>query len=150
MKLGLVFSDLGNSQDSFMGISYANTLCQTNLIRDVTLFFCECVPPIIKPLVACINIDRVFQFDGTLVVTTLQMASLIAGCNANKILYLYDLEWLRGKGNYISNLNLLKNCGFRVIARSEEHAKVINNYANIEVEVIENFDLIKMLGLDNG
>jgi len=145
MKVGVVLNDLGASQSAFMAISFANTLLVNNLLTDITLFFCTNVPVVTRPMVAAINVDKIHQFKGLLVATDLYTASLVAKTNADKALYLWDLEWLRDRGSYIANVTLLKNSGFKLFARSEYHAKAIENYCGVVPTVLPQFNLLEMV-----
>ncbi len=44
------------------------------------------------------------------------------------LLYLYDLEWLRGKTDYVRNLSILRQ--IPLATRSEEYSKLAENYTN--------------------
>ncbi len=140
MRLGIVLNNLGSSQQAFMAISYINTLLHNKFIKDATLFYCENVASVIKPLCMSTSVDKVFQFDGTLITTNLYTYSLVRTAKGRKVLYLWDLEWLRGNGNYIANNELLNEVEI-LICRSDSHAKCIENYCNRKPIVIPNFNL---------
>lgn len=150
MRVGIVLNNLGVNQQAFMAISYANTLIKNNIINDISLFYCDNSPFVIKSVAAAFNVDKAYQFDGLLITNDIYTASLIHSTNARKILYLWDLEWLRGKGSYISNLNILKNKDYTIMCRSPYHAKVIENYCGVKPIIVPNFNIPMMLEKLNG
>ena len=65
----------------------------------------------------------------------------------NKIIfYVWDLEWIRpGKNIYLYNYGAFQRAN-KVIARSQAHAKAIENYSNRKVDsVIEEFSVSEII-----
>ena len=145
MRTGIMLPNLGQSQAAFFAISYANTLIASKSYSDFSLFICDTVAPVAKPLCIVTSIDRIHGFDGLLIATNLYLASLLVNVTTQrKVLYLWDLEWLRDEhqGNYLENLKILQNPELILVARSESHAAVIENYCNRKVDaVVPNFNL---------
>lgn len=126
---------------AFMAISYVNTLIHNNIFNDITLFYCRNSSVVTKPLCMATSVDKIFQFDGLLISTDLLTASIIKKCKSKKILYLWDLEWLRGKGNYFANVEILTDLNLELICRSKSHFDAIKNYCGKDANIIPNFNL---------
>lgn len=79
-------------------------------------------------------------FDGIMIATCLKTAEVLnkINTNAQKYLYLQDLEWLRAPMQYENNLELIKN--FRLLSRSTSHSMNIKNYCNMHSTILENWN----------
>lgn len=141
MKVGVVLPDLGNCQQVFMAINYINTMIFNKIFTDFTLFYCRNVAVVTKPLCATICVDKVFQFDGLLVATDLYTLSLIKNVKSKKVLYLWDLEWIRGNGDYFGNNELLNDPNLILVCRTTFHSTAIKNYCGRDAKIIANFNL---------
>jgi hypothetical protein len=90
------------------------------------------------------NITETVHFKGRLIATTLFSASYILS-NLNyteKIFYIYELEWLKGRRDFLENLKTYRNQDIKLYTRSEEYSKLIGNYCNRKVEVKEIKELV--------
>lgn len=81
--------------------------------------------------------------NGTLIATSIESAALIKNIpnGKRKLLYMWNLEFMWAKGDYIENLDSLK--GVEIITRSESYSNIINNYLNVKPRVLD-FDLEKI------
>lgn len=52
-------------------------------------------------------------------------------------LLLWDIEWLHGNNNYMNNLYTLQHPRITVLARSPEYKDIIDQYANLNVEIYD-------------
>lgn len=86
-------------------------------------------------------------FDGIMIATCLKTAEVLdkINTNAQKYLYLQDLEWLRTPMQYENNLQLLKK--FKILSRSESHQDNIANYCNMDSIILKNWDYETLKGL---
>ena len=117
-------------------------------LYDFFVFFKNVIQPAIRPHCACLNSNEIWSFDGILITTNLDSALTATNAvnNAENILYLWDLEWLRGNKDYLYNINILRKPNLKVMARSESHAKAIENYANIKVSrVVTDANILGMI-----
>lgn len=91
---------------------------------------------------------------GPLIATSLETLNVLINLNirAPKFFYCWDLEWLRNsKFSYSDNMGSFTNEYISIIARSESHAKCIENYSNKKVShIIENWEYDKIRGLCDG
>jgi len=73
--------------------------------------------------------------------------------NADKYLYLWDIEWLDRVINHRVACDILRNDRLKIIARSESHAKIIENYCNVKpIGVVDDWNrnqLKELLELQN-
>lgn len=73
--------------------------------------------------------------NGVMVATDIESAKFALKLPVKNVLfYIWDLEWLRNTGSYIENLKVFQNINLKLVARSEEHASIIKNYCNRNVE----------------
>jgi hypothetical protein len=65
---------------------------------------------------------------------------------SRKLFYMYDLEWLRGnQRSYDALYNIYQNKDFDFIARSETHAKLIENCLNRKpIGIIPQLDIMSI------
>jgi hypothetical protein len=87
---------------------------------------------------------------GPAVATSIETLKILHNLNikARKFFYCWDLEWLRNPQNYSDNIGLFRNEYISIVARSESHARCIENYTNKKVShIIEdwNYEEVKEL-----
>jgi hypothetical protein len=80
------------------------------------------------------------SFKGTIITTTLDTTLMTLARNTRKdnrvVFYVWDLEWMRPqKNNYQYNQNIFYRV-HKIVSRSTNHAKAIENYANRKVDLI--------------
>ena len=140
MNIGIVVPHLGAAQISFYAIKEVNRLIEEKYTDDLTLFFEHLVPSIIPPKCAVMCVNEIMSFKGTLITTTLDTTTLALARNTRKdnriIFYVWDLEWMRPqKNNYLANYSIFHQA-HKLVARSANHAKAIENYTNRKVNTI--------------
>lgn len=147
--VGVLVDNIGLSQQTFYMVNHINMLCKTSNEFDFVVFFKNLMPPAMRPFCACLYANEIWNFNGTLISTDLDSAlsCLNAVNRAENILYLWDLEWLRGsQRNYIQNIAILRNPDLKLVARSVDHAKAIENYANRKVDkIVDDFNINEIL-----
>lgn len=149
-KIGVALPNLGTNQEAFFAIATANNLLTKSNNYDVVFFYENATAPIIKPLCATMNLHEVWSFDGHLITTTLDLTntSINIPVPAKRIFYVTDLEWLRGKKDFVKNIEIMRNPLVKLITKSEDYKKAIENYCNRKVEkVVENFDLEELISV---
>lgn len=131
MKISAVMDNIGPSQCSFYLIKEFNRL-SASYLNSCSVFVNRITPPVIKPIFSCPIISYFMSYDGIAIATTLDEASSILGArnNSKKFLYLWDLEWLYSPKDYNKVYELLNNPQLKIIARSNSHAKLIENFCN--------------------
>lgn len=138
-QVGIGLHSLENHQKVFEAINFANTVNSTDLYS-VSFFCYELINPVIDVMGAVDMIDNLTLVRDLVIVTDIQTCKILPECRAtHKVLYLYDLEWLRKPSDYIENIKILKNN--LVITRSKEYADIIHNYCGVSAYVVENFNI---------
>lgn len=136
-SVSAILEDLSLSQNSYNMIKSFNYLSNQN---NMCCFYHNVSANPVEPLFSVMNIYYLNHFKGHAIATSLQTAKTVINLNSNikRYLYLWDLEWLREPYDFISVVNVIRNPTLNLIARSTEHAQLIQNYANKKVEYILN------------
>ena len=91
-----------------------------------------------------------FGFNGAVVATSLNSAAKLLNFTGTrqKFFYVWDLEWVHMKTKNFKDLYAIYgNESLHLIARCEEHAKIIGKAWNRDVSVINDFDPTALLGV---
>lgn len=143
MKIAAIVDDLALSQNSFYMIKNFNELGR-KLEHQPYCFYHNLSTTAITPLFSISHVYYAMYFyGGKLVATNLNTLKTMLNIhtNAEKYFYVWDLEWLRGGFDYMSNVSLMRDKNIKLIARSDSHAEAIYNYCNIPVyKVIDDWD----------
>tara|TARA_R100000005_G_C4938785_1_gene164325 strand:- start:96 stop:557 length:462 start_codon:yes stop_codon:yes gene_type:complete len=136
-KIAALINDLSMSQNTFYLIKEFNKAIDDT---DVSVgVFCNrhAIPPI-QPLFGCKLASFLISYNGVLISTTLEEAesSLRLPNKSDRYLYLWNLDWLENPVYFSTAMNILRNDKLKVIARSDSHAEIIENFANIKVQGI--------------
>lgn len=145
-KIGIVVNNLGPNQLAYFATKYVNELVENSNVEP-TIFYENVAVPYVKPLCATTCFNEAYSYNGLIITTTLSQAAAVLKFpnNSHRILYWWDLEWLRQRLDYMAALNIVRS-QHAVFTRGESYATAIGNFANIPVGVIEDFNLIEMLG----
>jgi GTP:adenosylcobinamide-phosphate guanylyltransferase len=150
MNIGIVIPHTGASQIAFHTIKEINRIVNNGYLNDIIVFFEQLTPPIIKPNCSVMCINELMSFKGILITTTLDNTTMAIARSVNKenkiIYYVWDLEWMRpGKNIYLYNYNAFQRVN-KIVARSSNHAKAIENYCNKKVNsIIEEFNIEEII-----
>lgn len=145
-SIAALLNNLSISQNSYNMIKSFNQLSGNQ--NNVCCFYHNLSSPPVEPLFAMMNIYYLNLFKGSVIATSLHTAQTLLNLNTkvNKYLYLWDLEWLTRPVRYEHALNILTNKDLKIIARSESHAKVIENFCNKKVcGIVDNWESEKLL-----
>jgi len=147
MNVGVIVQDIGPSQLGFLALNQCNVVSKAT-DHDCCIFIRSLDTPCIQPAVACMNVSELFSFEGIIIATTIDtvMMALNTMSRVDVIFYVWDLEWLRGKTNFLENVKAYNNPRVTLVCRSLEHAKEIKNYANVQVSnIVPNFNIMAIL-----
>jgi hypothetical protein len=150
MKISTVIDNIGPSQNSFYLIKEFNKLTK-DVNNSCSVFINRITSPVTKPLFPCLSIAFFQEYSGTVIATTLKEAETVlkTSNNTEKYLYLWEMEWLTGAINHKTACDIMKN--FKIIARSDSHAKVIKNFSNIEpVGIVDDWNIKQLLNIVEG
>lgn len=144
MKLGVFVPTVGNNQLSVQAVANINTLVDTDNTIYPCIFYKEFDFLKVKLKGIATTFDKLYEYDGHLITTNLDTTFIALKCKRLKSIYFYvtDLEWIRGIGNYLSNISLYQHPKVHVICPSVEYADALMNYCNVKTEcIITGFNL---------
>lgn len=130
MNIGIILPHLIPSQ---LGFEVTNIINQNHKKYAYTIFYEDLAPNMLRPICPVMNIADLKYFkEGKLISFSLDGAFRISKQigNIDPLLYIYDLEWLRGKKDYVANLSIMRN--IPLVTRSEEYSRLVQNYCNSE------------------
>lgn len=144
MNIGILLDKLDANQIAFYAINHINTLTKQNSKDKYVLFYRE-KSSIWGPCLSTITtFDRMFTFEGAIISTTLDLSIFMmkAYTPSVRIYYPFDLEWIRGYGNFMMNASLMRNKDMKIISPSREYDNAIFNYCGRRSDaVISRFNL---------
>lgn len=144
MKIGILVNGLATSQMNYFAINNANTFIKKNTLASITMFYETLQAPCSLTEFPIMQICDAWPFDGAVVATSLSTAVKAARLPSvsKRFFYCYDLEWLRISGRRFGDLvNIYRNESLSLIARSAEHAEIIESCWNRKVDMImQEFD----------
>jgi hypothetical protein len=147
LKIAALVKDLSISQSSFYLIKEFNK-CISNTNISTGVFHIRSSTPPIQPLFGCKNVGFLGSYQGTVISTSIEDAgiSLKTSSNSKKFLYIWDLDWIENPVFFSTAMSILRDNRLRIIARSSEHAKVIDNFCNKSVcGIVDNWNINQLL-----
>jgi hypothetical protein len=149
MQIAALVDNLGPSQSSFYLINEFN---KAALIPDacVSVFFLRPTVPVIPTMFSCKSVSFLSAYHGVAIATTLKDADILlkGNNNSDKYLYLWDMEWLTYPQNFEGVTKILLDDRIKIIARSESHCKLINNYCNKHpIGIVDNWNIGQLMNL---
>ncbi len=148
MKIGICVPDFGFNQLNYYLVKNSNEQVEINKISFIG-FYENLSPTYMKTNFPLMQMYEIFNYDGVLISTDLNTTNKVinAFSPAKRIFYIWDLEWLRlPKKNFSYIKDVYRNKNIKLIARSQEHKKAIENSWNRKVEgVVENFNYEQLL-----
>lgn len=144
-KIGICSEDFGATDCNFFSINMANKIVAETDI-DVIGFYEDLPNQVVPANFGFMNIQDIWGFDGLTIATNINQALALKQVPGHhpKIFYVWDLEFLRGQNrNFLYNLEAYRS-NLKIVCRSEEHAKCLENYSNRKCDsIIENFNLFE-------
>lgn len=132
MKLAAIVDDLTPAQSSFYLIKNFNKL------NGPYCFYQNVSGLSIPANFTILNIAYLPHFSGIVIATSLYTAITLlkAPINSKNFLYVWDMDWIRMGINYEDTLKILRDENIELIARSDIHKTIIEDYCNREVHSI--------------
>lgn len=146
MKIGIALHNVGLNQAAFAAINGVNSQLNSNQ-HEFVLFYKEPAALCCKLAGPAMTFDKMYHFDGALIATSLDLAIFMIKTYTPKVkcLYLFDLEWIRGFGNYILNSSIYNHPDIKVIVPSKEYENALFNYCGRKADaVIPQFNLLEI------
>lgn len=152
-QVGFVVTDTTASELSFSLIKGINDYIDDGGKEDFIIFFENSSANIIEPNFATMSMSEIWNFGGNLISTNVSTSLSMNKCFApkSKYFYIWDLEWIRNHGReYEKTIQAFIPKETKLIARSKDHAKAIENYSNRKVDyVIENINIKEIVRMTN-
>ena len=154
MNIAAIINDLGPSQKAFYMIKEFNKLC-ASASNSCVAFVNTSGVCVTKPLFSCMSIGFFSGFNGIAIATTIEEAKSLLETtnNSDKYLYLWDMIWTERTVNHQAFCDVLRDPRVKLIARSESHARAIQNFCNKRVVgVVDDWNhqqLLKIIGAKN-
>lgn len=135
-NINFLLNDLNASQLSYFLIRESNKYISSDL--DIIIFFNDISKVCVKPNFALMGMQESFGVFGPTVATCCKTAATlinnIGQSKREKYFYVWDLEWLRGQQKVFDRYkDIYWHPHLQLIARSEEHKKIIENCWNRKV-----------------
>lgn len=151
-QIGFLVEDTLASQLSFNLIKNINDYSKDGS-DDFIVFFENATSNVITPNFALMSINEIWNFDGSLFATSVATALSMQKSFApkRKFFYVWDLEWTRPHGkDFEFVMRAFSDKNIKLIARSDEHAKAIENYCNRDVsDIVSDFNIKKLARIAN-
>tara|TARA_B100000809_G_scaffold246840_1_gene275208 strand:+ start:293 stop:775 length:483 start_codon:yes stop_codon:yes gene_type:complete len=154
-QIGFLVEDTSSSQLSFNLIKNINTYLEDKSC-DFTVFFENSSASVLNPNFALMSINEVWSFNGALIATNIDTARSLSKCFATKkkFFYVWDIEWTRERVKsvtpYEMTVQAFSDPDIKLIARSEDHARAIENYCNRKItDIVNDFNIEKLVRITN-
>ena len=157
MKINFLVNNLAPGQLGFYLGRNLNEAIEQHRDLSPSVFFEQVMPLCVKPKFPYLNMAEAYGVKGPTIATNAVTAERLIHMFGPKLderyFYVWDLEWLRGQQRpYIFHSNIMTNRDLKLIVRGAEHAKLIKNCFNREVEdIVEDFnskELVKIINRD--
>ena len=82
------------------------------------------------------------------IATDLISADMLLKSNtaSDKYLYLWDIDWITNPVNFSVACDILLDDRLKLIARSDSHATIINNFCNKQLDgILDNWDIDELM-----
>lgn len=142
MKAGILIESLGMSQKAYEIIREINKINSLDEYWDIIVFYLEYDKFIIPPKFALMNMIEAYGMDCPLISTSIETTKTLSNCikATRKFFYVFEMEWANSSHDVDELLSVYTNPNIELIARSDDHAKVIEKCWKSPIAVIENFN----------
>jgi len=141
-NIALLLNNVGASQLAYYAIKRFNQLALENT-HSPFIFFEEHASPCMPASFSFMYASEIWGYDGTIIATSLNTADKLRKCIGNKKRYFYvwELEWLRTQANFEQIYDIYNDPSHKIIARCKDHARLLKNNFDVEVEyIMDNLD----------
>jgi hypothetical protein len=143
---GIILDHIYASQIAYESFTTLNKLVDRN--NDIAVFVKNISPTYIPAKFGIFGLHSIHNIlAGTIIATDLDSAEVLINSQttANKIFYVWDLEWLHNpqKKNFLQNTNIYRN--IKMITRSQSYSDAINNYCNVRPEILSIEELLNVI-----
>ena len=149
-NIAAIVDSLGPSQSSFYLIKQFNDLIKSVDYSPVC-FYNNITNPVVTPFFSCMNASGLSSFEGLAISTSIETAGLLLNTSSkvDRCMYVWDLEWLRTPLDFENSISIFRHPNLKIIARSQSHKDIIENYTNKKVSgIVEDWkvkDLVNII-----
>lgn len=139
-NIGIILPTLEITQLAFEVISNINDDILNGTKTNYTIFFQELSTKCLNPLCAVMSVAEIHTFHGKVISTSLDTTELMlkSPTSSERVFYVWDLEFIRDKSNYLRSLFLYRNPQLKIVSRSEDYARALEIFANRRSDLIQN------------
>lgn len=152
-KLGILINNLGHSQLSYIISKRIIENSQRKFFDDIVLFYSDIVPSLFPIITATMQISECWLYNAPCVATDISSAKKLINIfgPTKKFFYSYNLEWIRPEQfRYEDFANVYCSSELEIIARNEDHAKIIENCFNRKSHILNELNLDELQRIING
>lgn len=149
MKAGILIESLGMSQKAYEIIREMNKVDSLDEYWDMIIFYLEYDRIITPPQFAMMNMVEAYGMNSPLISTSIKTTEIAINCikATKRLFYIFEMEWSNSTHDVDELLNVYMNPKVDLIARSEDHAKIIEKCWKAPIAIIENFNYEKITEL---
>jgi len=137
-NVGILIDNTNLNQPAFLAINRINASFKDIGGHKYSLFYKEPGPFCTKLVATATSLDKIWGFNGDVISTNLDLTMFLLRANGPKIkiLYMFELEWIKGYGNFLSNSSIYNNKDLIIIAPSASYADALYNYCGRKANAI--------------
>lgn len=143
IQFGFLVKNITLSQHGLQLLFSLNKIVEENHDISPVLFY-ETYSTLPYPArFAMIQNREAWLFDGPIITTSIELVQILLKCPKPnpKYFYIWNLDWMHLPPTQLSFLqNIYMNDNLKLIARSEHHARIIENCWQKPVSIIEDFN----------
>ena len=146
-SFSVLIENTGASQIAFFVIGAINNLTNSRPNIDVILFYENKHKDCISTNFSTMQISECWGYNGPVIATSFSTAKKLINLpsTSKKIFYVWNLEWM-GVNKYEDYEGVYTNKNIELVARSDDHKKIIENTFNRKVSrVISDFNIQDIL-----
>lgn len=146
-SIGIILDNIYANQLAYESITSLNKLAEkTN--TNIAAFVKNISPSYIPAKFGIFGLHSIHNIShGTIVATDLDSAEILINSQttANKIFYVWDLEWLHNpqKKNFLQNTNIYRN--IEIVTRSKSYSDAVANYCNIRPKILSIEEVLNVI-----
>ncbi len=149
IKFGIMVNNIGASQMSYYIVRNINRIYDTRDDLDVIVYYQVIHKQTLPHRFATMQVTECWNQHTPIIATSLSTAHKLLEFPGptQKLYYIWDIEWLRpDNSNYELHRHAIVNPELTLIARSREHADIIENCFNRKIEhIVDDFNIEQIL-----
>lgn len=141
-KLGIMVNSLDLSQQGFYIIKQLNKIVDEDYKFSPTVFYKDYAKSIDVNRFCMLLEKEVWDYEGNVIATDLKTAQTLITCPCprKKFFYVWNFEWVYNQNMYLYLQSIYQNEELELIARTKDHAKVIQKCWKAPAYIMDNFE----------